>query len=155
MKIWVYLNNMQQGPYTFEQVKLLPLEPGTPVWYEGLSKWLPASEAPLTAPLFATAPSAAPSWTQPSPAYAPGQPQYAAEPVGPRPSSHLVWCILLTVLCCSPFGIAGLFTGSAATRRYDNGDYEGSRRMAEATDWLVILGIVWGIIGPMVLLAML
>ena len=60
MKFWIYLNGIQQGPYTFEQVKLLPLEPTTPVWYDGLPKWLPAAQAPATAPLFAAPTQAEP-----------------------------------------------------------------------------------------------
>lgn len=36
MKIWVYLNDIQQGPYTLEELSQLPVTASTPVWYEGL-----------------------------------------------------------------------------------------------------------------------
>lgn len=154
MKIWVYLNGIQQGPYSLEQIALLPLEPHTPVWYEGLPKWLPAAEAPATASLFEagqrgenSAYESAPQ-SEPFRAYAPGsrhdrlEEEYVA-----KPSTHLVWCILLTVFCCSPFGVAGLFTGAFSSQRYNRGDYAGAERMSEATEWLVILGIVFALIG--------
>lgn len=53
MKIWIYLNGLQQGPYTLDQLRLLSLDPSTPVWYDGLPQWQPAHLAPLTAGLFA------------------------------------------------------------------------------------------------------
>lgn len=183
MKIWIYLNGIQQGPYTFEQIKLLPLQPTTPVWYEGLPKWCPAAEAPLTAVLFAPpAPSAEPvaECDRPQPGeeegcprpdsqpYARqpymqqpymqqyGQPQYGrasdAEPPK-RPSTYMAWCIVLTILCCSPFALAGIITGSISSSRYNSGDYEGAKRMSTATEWLLIISIVWAIIGLPVALA--
>ncbi len=59
MKIWVYLNDIQQGPYTLEELSQLPVTASTPVWYEGLPQWLPAGEAPETAALFESAGSQA------------------------------------------------------------------------------------------------
>lgn len=184
MKIWIYLNGIQQGPYTFDQIKLLPLEPTTPVWYEGLPKWVPAAEAPLTAVLFAPPASTEPTAEQPredegcprpdsqtfaqhpyaqqpymhqpyaQPQY--GQPQYGrpseAEPPK-RPSTYMAWCIILTILCCSPFALAGIITGSISSSRYNTGDYEGAKRMSTATEWLLIISIVWAIIGLPVALA--
>lgn len=168
MKVWVYLNGIQQGPYSMEQVALLPLEPSTPVWYEGLPKWVPAAEAPLTAPLFANgsgngSAACATEVEQESPArqtvweeninaeYAPGD-RFSPKVMPKKPSTHMVWCIILTVLCCSPFGIAGLFTGSFSTQRYNRGDYSGAERMSEVTEWMIILGIVFALVGlPMVI----
>lgn len=194
MKIWIYFNGIQQGPYTFDQIKLLPLQPTTPVWYEGLPKWVPAAEAPLTAVLFAPPASTEPTAEcgQPQPRedegcprqdfqpfaqqpytqqpymqqpymqqpYAQqqqyGQPQYGrpseAEPPK-RPSTYMGWCIVLTVLCCSPFALAGIITGSISSSRYNTGDYEGAKRMSTATEWLLIISIVWAIIGLPVALA--
>lgn len=163
MKFWIYLNGIQQGPYTFEQVKLLPLEPTTPVWYDGLPKWLPAAQAPATAPLFAAQPQAEPqvmddgcgqAFGAPAPAagpvYAPQpamQQPAAGEPMPKRPPTYMVWCILFTILCCSPVALAGIITGSISTSRYNAGDYEGAQRMSNATEWLLIISIVWAIIG--------
>lgn len=53
MNFWIYRDNRQQGPFGYEELEHMGLTPQTPVWYEGLAKWLPAGEAPLTRPLFA------------------------------------------------------------------------------------------------------
>lgn len=172
MKIWIYLNGIQQGPYTFDQIKLLPLQPDTPVWYEGLPKWCPASEAPVTAVLFA--PPANPTDTplengqpfehhedgysqrgtqpfahQPYMQQAYTQQQYGqpsdAEPPK-RPSTYMAWCIILTIVCCCPFALAGIITGAISSSRYNSGDNAGAKRMSAATEWLLIISIVWAII---------
>lgn len=151
MKIWVYLNGIQQGPYSLENARLLPLEPTTPVWYDGLPKWITAAEAPMLADLFpghAQQPATDSfTLTNEAPKATAAAGHAPADDIPLRPNTRLVWCIVLTVLCCSPFGIAGLFTGSAATQRYERGDYAGAARMAETTEWMVILGIVFGLIG--------
>lgn len=158
MKIWVYLNGLQQGPYTFDQVKMLPLEPTTPVWYDGLSNWLPAAQAPLTAPLFggwqpgpqADAPreAAQQQWRQDYWQAPPRQPSYADENghLEPKPPTYMVWCILLTICCCSPFALAGIITGSFVSSRYNAGDYKGAWQMSRATEWLVIIAIVGALV---------
>ena len=163
MKIWIYFNGLQQGPYTFEQIKLLPIEPTTPVWYEGLAQWTPAGEAPLTAPLFESAEGEEGAAERSSEAEAAelfgvnqsaGQSAWASQSAAkddpnrpPKPSTHMVWCILLTILCCSPFAIAGIVTGSLSTSRYNEGRYKEAKSLSEATEWLVIISIVWAFIG--------
>lgn len=53
MKIWIYLDGRQQGP--FELVELLDM-PGmnenTKVWFEGLARWYPAGALEEMRPLF-------------------------------------------------------------------------------------------------------
>lgn len=138
MQIWIHLNGIQQGPYTLAQLQTMNLDPATPVWYDGLPKWMPAAEAPATAPLFAAADWGAPA----SPVAVNPQPQTQAE-APKRPSTYLVWNIIFVVLCCSPLAVAGIITGAISSSRYASGDYVGSERMSEVTAWLVILSIVW------------
>lgn len=49
MKIWIHINGVQEGPFEPEQLPLNRMDPQTPVWYEGLDYWMPASAAPVTA----------------------------------------------------------------------------------------------------------
>ena len=42
MKIWIYVDGRQEGPYELEQLLDKPVTPDTKVWYEGLPKWYPA-----------------------------------------------------------------------------------------------------------------
>lgn len=52
MKIWIHVNNVQEGPFLFDELPLNRMNGDTPVWYEGLEDWTLAKDAPLTAPLF-------------------------------------------------------------------------------------------------------
>ncbi len=164
MKIWIYLNGVQQGPYTLEQVKLLPVDAGTPVWYDGLPQWTPAGQTPLLGPAFATAGAATPGSapdTAAQAAQAAAQAAYAAQtaaqaaqaaaqqasaPIPPRPSTYIVWSIILTILCCSPFALAGIITGAISSSRYNSGDYAGAKSMSTVTEWLLIISIVWAVV---------
>lgn len=141
MQIWIYLNGIQQGPYTLPQLQMMNLDPSTPVWYEGLPGWLPASQAPATAPMFVPAPSGSGAEGQGLAGGAGFVPAQGEIP--PKPPTYLVWNIILAVLCCNVVAVAGIITGAISSSKYASGDYEGARRMSEATAWLVIIGIVW------------
>ena len=169
MKIWIYLNGLQQGPYSLEQVKLLPVDADTPVWYDGLPQWTPAGQTPLLGPLFATAapepdgPACAPetpaeqaaraartathaAYAAQAAAQAAQAAQMATTPIPPRPSTYIVWSIILTILCCSPFALAGIITGAISSSRYNSGDYAGAKSMSTVTEWLLIISVVWAVI---------
>lgn len=51
MQFYIY-NNGPQGPFTREELMGMNITEDTPVWYEGLEDWMPASVAPETASLF-------------------------------------------------------------------------------------------------------
>lgn len=144
MQIWIYINGMQQGPYTVEQLKVMGIGRDTPVWYEGLPDWIKACDSPLLAPLFA-ANAAASGFAS--------QAKVDENAAPERPRTYLVWNIILTVLCCNVFALAGIITGVFASSRYNAGNYRGAKRLAEATEWLLILALVWLVIGGPVMLA--
>ncbi|MDE6333632.1 MAG: CD225/dispanin family protein [Muribaculaceae bacterium] len=165
MKIWIYLNGLQPGPYSIEQIKLLPVDTDTPVWYDGLPQWTPAGQTPLLAPIFAaTAPGVqnqagtpdSPAEQAARAAQAAAQAAYAAQTAAqaaqpaqalpPRPSTYIVWSIILTILCCSPFALAGIITGAISSSRYNSGDYSGAKSMSTVTEWLLIISIVWAVV---------
>lgn len=52
MKIYVYLNGVQEGPFHRNELIGKGLTPDTPVWYKGLTEWLPAGKAECTRWLF-------------------------------------------------------------------------------------------------------
>lgn len=143
MRIWIYLNGIQQGPYTLEQIRLLPVDASTPVWYEGLAQWTPAGQAAATASLFSAAETPAADTAAPAGAAEATPAEPAAEPLPARPSTYLVWNIIFTILCCCPVSLAGIITGALSSSRYAAGDYDGARRLSEATEWLLIISVVW------------
>lgn len=52
MKVWVYLDGRQQGPFEFEQLLDMPVDEHTKVWFEGLPRWCAAGELAEMRPLF-------------------------------------------------------------------------------------------------------
>lgn len=152
MKIWVYLNGIQQGPYTLEEVQQLNLTPSTPVWYEGLPQWQPASEAPLTASLFAAyhtveQPVAEsdqrqePAFVRPAATSA-----SAVSDMPPAPPTFIGWSIF-ALLCCFPIGgLLGIIFSVISGNAYRSGDYAKAARMSEYAEWCIILSIVLGLI---------
>ncbi len=158
MKIWIYKDGQQSGPYTPDQLAELGVSPRTRVWYSGLPRWCEAGSLPELAFLFGQKPEAA----QATPlfiAQPPSQPQQlsaadSAEQKAPQcPPSHLVWAVLLTLLCCSPFAIAAIVTGVLASARHAEGNFSASRRLGEATEWLIMLAFALGALPSMLLLA--
>lgn len=52
MKIWIYKDGAQQGPFDYESLPSLGITPDTKVWFSGMPKWAPAGEVPELQPLF-------------------------------------------------------------------------------------------------------
>lgn len=52
MKIWIYTDGCQQGPFTLEELLDKPVTPETKVWFAGLPKWYPAGTLEELRPLF-------------------------------------------------------------------------------------------------------
>lgn len=56
-----------------------------------------------------------------------------------RPRNWLVESILVTLLCCLPFGIVGIINAANVNSRFDAGDFEGAERASkEAGRWTKI-----------------
>lgn len=65
----------------------------------------------------------------------------------PRPKTWLVESILVTILCCLPFGIVGIVYASGVNTKYDLGDIAGAKRASmEAGKWTKI-GFFVGLAG--------
>ena len=81
-------------------------------------------------------------------------PPYGA-PMGPPPNNFLVPAILVTVLCCVPFGIPAIVFAAQVNGKYQLGDYAGAQdaaRKARVFTWVAFgVGIV--LIGLFVVLA--
>ena len=154
MKIWVYLNGIQQGPYTIEEISRLPLTPSTPVWYEGLPQWMPANEAPETAGLFSAETSGSPTEprSESETSYSSVQPAYHASlndrcpaDAPPAPPTFIGWSVFV-LLCCFPIGgILGIVFSVISGNAYRSGDYQKAKRMSEYAEWSIILSIVIGL----------
>lgn len=163
MKIWVYLNGIQQGPYTFDELSQLQITPSTPVWYEGLPQWLPASEAPATASLFASEQTAdkvasqsvvSKSSIAPHPAVSINVAATQAD-IPPAPPTFIGWSVFI-LLCCFPIGgLLGIIFSVMSGNAYRSGDYVRAKRLSESAEWCVILSIVIGLVTAPLAIALL
>ena len=56
-----------------------------------------------------------------------------------QPKNWLAESILVTLLCCLPFGIVGIVNAAQVSSRFKSGDYDGSLRASqEAARWTKI-----------------
>lgn len=63
---------------------------------------------------------------------------------GPPPENYLVWSILVTVLCCLPFGIVAIIKSTQVESLWSQGHVDAARQSAEsAKKWAI-----WGAIAP-------
>lgn len=149
MKIWIYLNGMQQGPYSLDELSAMGVAPSTPVWYEGLPQWMPACEAEATAALFEQTPQAAVFEPQPvaepQPAFEQG-PIVATEVKPECPPTFIGWSIFCLICCCQVGGILGIIFSSLVKSNYRSGDYKTAEKMSNYAEWTVILSIVLGLV---------
>lgn len=66
---------------------------------------------------------------------------------GARPKNWLVESILVTILCCLPFGIVGIINAANVNSRFDAGDFAGAEKASkEAGKWTKI-GFFVGLAG--------
>lgn len=141
--VYLHRDGRQQGPYTLPQLKLMTLTPDTPVWYEGLADWMPASQAPLTAGLFNAAEP-----IPPTPGATFGMAQRGN---GIKPPSYLGWAIASCILCCLPLGIVAIVYAAQVNDKWIRGDYDGAYRASQNAQIWTIAAVVLGIIGSVVI----
>lgn len=136
----------QRGPFTMQQLLAQGITANTMVWYEGLSGWTPACDAPLTAPYFGKAGQNPPP---PGSAYngyannaynghnAYGNPRANMNSTR-KPDDYLVWAILTTILCCLPFGVVSIVYASKVNSLWTAGQYDEARDASQkAKNWAI------------------
>lgn len=148
--MWHYAQDGQRkGPVSDDDLRRMAaegsLKPSDLVWREGMSDWLPASEATgfqfgaSSAP--PAAPSAPPAYAQQPPSYAqqssPYTPPSAPLDMGAPIPDYLPWSIAATLLCCLPAGIAAIVFSVQANSAKNAGNFDEARRKAgQAKTWL-------------------
>lgn len=71
-----------------------------------------------------------------------------------QPDNYLVWSILVTVLCCLPFGIVSIINAAKVNGLWGSGQYAEAQAASEnAKKWAiwgavagVIVGVIYGVI---------
>ena len=165
MKVWVYLDGRQQGPFEFEQLLDMPVDQDTKVWFEGLDKWYPAGTLEQMRPLFDgsltsvrnahTEPETETAREvtevieiaeQPAGATATAAAALHRQPDEPCPPTYLGWSIFLLICCCSPLSLAAVIASICTSSYYGRGRLDSARKASEVAAWLVMISIALGLI---------
>ena len=168
-------NNQQQGPIDAAQLPSFGVTAKTLVWCEGMANWQVAGEIPELASLFAAKQPEIPVQPQMQPG-TPAQPQMqqqvqpqprninncqqTQQPMNtqppfqqpnnqqmpPQPDNYLVWAILVTVLCCLPFGVASIIYSVKVGSLYAQGDYNGAVDASQKAKKFAMIGGIGGLV---------
>lgn len=152
MVYYVILNGTQQGPFSVDQICALGITAETPVWCEGMADWTPAGQvADFATRLNHGYQQPGQGWQQPNPGYqqpgpgfAPGQ-NFGGD-VPPCPPNYLAWAIIVTILCCLPFGIVAIVKSSEVNNAYAAGDYTRAYNSSQSAKNWCIWGAVCGVV---------
>ena len=168
-------NNQQQGPIDAAQLPSFGVTAKTLVWCEGMANWQVAGEIPELASFFAAKQPEIPAQPQIQPG-TPAQPQMqqqgqpqpmninnfqqTQQPMNtqppfpppnnqqmpPQPDNYLVWAILVTVLCCLPFGVASIIYSVKVGSLYAQGDYNGAVDASQKAKKFAMIGGIGGLV---------
>jgi len=132
------------GPFTLEELAARNITRETMVWMEGLTDWLPAGNLAELQSLFP------PGGPQVPPMGAP----YASTSMMEKPPKNwLVESILVTILCCIPFGIVGIIHATKVENLWNTGQRDAAMKASrDAGKWVRIgffcglaVYVIWGL----------
>lgn len=163
-KYWIIVDGKPQGPFTADQLRLRrDFTAELPVWTTGMSDWTTVAAVPELAELVSSEPeisepeqssgaetTAAETFGAPSLRLNTSRGWVAAEAVASgekMPNSYLGWNIVMTLCCCLPVGVAGIFFSSMVSQKWQRGDIEGAKKASERAAWCLILSFVLGLVG--------
>lgn len=173
MKVWIYLEGKQQGPFEMEDLASKPgFDKDTRVWFEGLPKWYPAGSLTELQSLFSdsetettetisteTAESSAANLSETAPQpdnnpFAPGRMyRRPVQPGVPCPPTYLGWPVFLIICCCSPVSLAALAASICVSTFYGQGNLDKAKKASEWAAWLVMISFALGMIPMMIVSA--
>lgn len=105
----------------------------------------PAAAAPAAPAAPAFAAYQAPQQTAAPAPQTPGAENAAMQAdVPPCPPAYVAWSIIVTILCCTPVGVAAIILSSMTKSAYYKGNLAKSKKYSEITQWLIIAAIVCG-----------
>lgn len=147
MKQYYFSDGQERfGPFSFEELRNQSISKDTLIWHEGLDEWIKAGDLPELTTLFEL-PTMPPPVNGPNiPSVTPSNPSVLDSSTELKPKTWLVESILMTVLCCLPFGVAAIVNAAKVDSRYAAGDYEGAKKSSdEAKKWNLV-GLIVGLL---------
>jgi hypothetical protein len=129
-------NGQRFGPYSLSELQRYMGEgrvaPTDLMWAEGMTQWTTVGEGLGLRPATRAIPAPAPvsyGWSVSA--------SSAGRPAGVvKPHNYLLSAILVTLLCCLPFGIVSIVYASQVDSKFNLGDYAGAQASSEsAKSW--------------------
>lgn len=145
-------NGTQLGPITEEELSAKArsgeVQPTDLVWKEGMSDWRPLNQV---AEFQAIANVAGASMPPPISSGGNGpiaQPAAAvANPYQGQPIANYLWqSIVVTLLCCMPFGVVGIVFAAKVDGLVARGDIAGAQAAARTAKNWTVAGFVFGLV---------
>ncbi len=156
---WTIVDDKHAGPYSAAELVEMGIGPTSMVWTQGLPDWVEAQQIEELKYLIGfrdRSGAAAPEPTEETvvvevetaaPPAQPGWQQAAQAPVNaePCPPAYLAWSIVVTILCCQILGVAAIVCSCLVKSNYNRGNLVKANKLSNATQWLIILSIVLGL----------
>lgn len=122
MEYYILSNNAKQGPFSIQDLNNKSFNANTMVWRIGLDTWMPAYQVEELSEILSNLP--------PEP------------PIIKRnlPKTWLVESIIVTCLCCLPFGIMGIINATKVEATYNNKEYDLSIHYSQLAKKWTLLG---------------
>lgn len=140
MKQYYYTDGKERfGPFELEELKLKGITENTLVWTQGMANWAEAVTVPELSVLFNIN-------VPPVNNYQDFNYNRSRRP----PKTWLAESIIVTLLCCMPFGIVAIvYASKVESKFYMGDDYGANKSSDEAKKWVTIsavTGVVFGFI---------
>lgn len=117
------------GPFTLDQLRERNISESTLVWKDGLPDWVPARNLSDLESFFVASTSGPPPIKVP----------YTNHLMLVPPKNWLIESILLTLLCCNPFGIVALISATKVETLWNSGQRAAAVKASqEAGKWVKI-----------------
>ncbi|MGN0213243.1 MAG: CD225/dispanin family protein [Muribaculaceae bacterium] len=173
-KYWVNIDGIQSGPISRDELANLDFDPEvTYVWHQDLDDWQKIDQLPELADIVAAKQINIPSAEQadetsadtatsqgtatPPPLYYQCPPistpvQSFTPPQIPEPDAaqeaptHLVWAVIVTLLCCQITGIIAIIYGALASSANSHCNYERALKMSDTAQVWVMVSIAIGVV---------
>jgi len=137
MNKYFYTNGINQfGPFTLEELGGRNITRDTQVWTQQLGEWKSAGSISELNDIFELTPFENSNFHS-------DYTNIEGSKIQRPPKTWLFESILATILCCPPFGIAGIVNAAKVESRFNAGDIQGAHRASEqAKKWTIVSVVV-------------
>jgi hypothetical protein len=124
MRQYYYLDGSEKlGPFTLEELKAQNIQRSTKIWHHPWPGWKPAWQIPELAEHLRGLP-----------------PEVQEANFSQPPKNWLLESILVTILCCMPFGVVGIVYASKVETLFYAGRLEESERASKQAKLFTLIG---------------